>query len=368
VKRAVYFSQTKAEGKTSVLDRIDRLMERACPEDLIAPSNLVAVKLHFGEPGNSTYIRPLFLARIVSYIQRRGGKPFLTDTNTLYAGQRSDSVSHLAAAVANGFALSSVGAPLIIADGLLGDACVHVPIKGNLFDQIPVAHDIYHADGMISVAHFTGHQLTGFAGTIKNLGMGGVSRAAKLRQHSSLGPKIVRKRCTGCGICIEKCAFDALSMVDKKARIDLDRCAGCGLCIAVCPQRAIQVRWNEKTQVFQKKLVEHAMGVINTKKGKALFLNFLVDVTPSCDCLGASGIPIVGDIGTLASIDPVAVDQAAVDLVNGAEGNPNSKVTAPLNPGDDKFRSLYPDIDWEVQLGYAEEIGLGCRAYELISV
>jgi uncharacterized Fe-S center protein len=368
VKNPVYFSDVKAKEKVSLLDRVDHLMDAASPEDLIEPSNLVAVKLHFGEPGNSTYIRPIFAARIVSYIQQHGGKPFLTDTNTLYAGRRSDSVSHLAAAVANGFAPASVGAPLIIADGLLGNACVRVPIKGKLFDEIAVAHDIYHADGLVSVAHFTGHGLTGFAATIKNLGMGGVSREAKLSQHSNLGPKIVRKKCRGCGTCIEKCAFDALSMVDGKARIDLGRCGGCGLCIVVCPHRAIQVRWNEKAPVFQKKLVEHALGVLHNKQGKALFLNFLVDMTPSCDCLGASEVPSVDDIGILSSTDPVAIDQAAVDLVKGKQGNPNSRLKSHLSPGEDKLRGLYPEIDWEVQLEYAEEIGLGHRAYELIPV
>lgn len=368
MKSPVYFSDVKAKDKVSLLDRIDPLMDAASPENFIEPKNLMAVKLHFGEPGNSTYIRPIFAARIVSYIRERGGKPFLTDTNTLYAGGRSDSVSHVATAVANGFAPASVGAPVIIADGLLGNACVRVPIQGNLFDEIAVAHDIYHADGLVSMAHFTGHELTGFAATIKNLGMGGVSREAKLSQHSSLGPKIVRKKCRGCGTCVEKCAFDALSMVDGKARIDLGRCGGCGLCIVVCPHRAIQVRWNEKAPVFQKKLVEHALGVLRDKQGKALFVNFLVDITPSCDCLGASEVPIVDDIGILASTDPVAVDQAAVDLVTGKQGNPNSKLTSHVNPGEDKLRGLYPDIDWEVQLDYAEEIGLGHRAYELIPV
>lgn len=366
MKSPVYFSDVRTKEKVSLLDQIDHLMEAASPENFLEPSHLVAVKLHFGEPGNSTYIRPIFAARIVSYIQEHGGKPFLTDTNTLYAGGRSDSVSHLATAVAHGFAPASVGAPVIIADGLLGNACVRVPVKGKLFDEIAVAHDIYHADGLVSVAHFTGHGLTGFAATIKNLGMGGVSREAKLSQHSSLGPKIVRKRCRGCGTCIEKCAFDALSMVDGKARIDLGRCGGCGLCIAVCPHGAVQVRWNEKAPVFQKKLAEHALGVLGNKQGKALFLNFLLDMTPSCDCLGASDVPIVDDIGILASTDPVAVDQAAVDLVTEAQGNPTSRLKSHCAPGEDKIRGLYPDIDWEVQLEYAEEIGLGNRAYELI--
>jgi len=368
VKRPVYFGDLRVESRFNLLDKVDRLMKRASPKDLIEPNNLVAVKLHFGEPGNSAYVRPIFLARIVSRIQQLGGKPFLTDTNTLYVGKRSESVSHLGTAMANGFCFSSVGAPIIIADGLLGNACVRVSIQGNFHCEIPVAHEIYYADSLVSVAHFTGHELTGFGATIKNIGMGGVSREGKLSQHSNLGPKVIRKKCKACGICIEKCAFDAISKVDGKSRIDLEKCSGCGLCIIVCPHHAINVRWNEKAPIFQKKLVEHNIGVLQNKRGKALFFNFLLQVSPTCDCLGASDAPIVGDIGILASADPVAIDQAAVDLVNGARGNPDSKLVGHLNPGEDKLRDLYPETDWKIQLEYAEEMGLGSRAYELIRV
>lgn len=368
MKSPVYFADLRVDSRFTLLDKIDRLMERGSPKNLIEPNNLVAVKLHFGEPGNSAYVRPIFLSRIVSHIQRLGGKPFLTDTNTLYRGGRSESVSHLRTAVANGFGFSSVGAPIIIADGLLGNACVRVPIKGNFFREIAVAHDIYFADCLVSVAHFTGHELAGFGATIKNIGMGGVNREGKLSQHSNLGPKVTRKRCRACGTCVEKCAFDAISMVEEKARIDLEKCSGCGLCIIVCPHRAITVRWNREVPIFQKKLVEHTLGVLQTKKGKALFFNFLLHVSPLCDCVGASDAPIVGDIGILASTDPVAIDQAAVDLVNAARGNPDSKLANHFDPGEDKLRGLYPELDWETQLQYAEQMGLGNRAYELIPV
>ncbi len=368
VKSPVYFADLRVDPRLNLLDKIDRLMERGSPKGLIEPNNLVAIKLHFGEPGNSGYVRPIFLKPIVSRIQQLGARPFLTDTNTLYRGSRSESVSHLRAAVANGFAFSAVGAPIIIADGLLGNACVRVPVEGNLFREIAVAHDIYHADCLVSVAHFTGHELTGFAATIKNIGMGGVNREGKLSQHSNLGPKVIRKKCKACGVCIEKCAFDAISTIERKSRIDLEKCSGCGLCIVVCPHQAITIRWNKEVPVFQKKLVEHAMGVLQTKKGKSFFFNFLLHVSPVCDCVGASDAPIVGDIGILASADPVAIDQAAVNLVNAARGNPGSKLTNHLDPGEDKIRGLYPELDWEIQLKYAEEMGLGNRSYELIEV
>ncbi len=368
VKTPVYFAKPSDDPGFTLLDKLDRLMERGAPKNLIEANQLVAVKLHFGEPGSLTHVRPSFLSRIVSRIQRLGGKPFLTDTNTLYVGDRSESVSHFRTAIENGFDFSSVGAPIIIADGLLGNACVRVPIKGNLFKEIAVAHEIYHADCLVSVAHFTGHELTGFAGTIKNIGMGGVNREGKLSLHSNLGPKIIRKRCTACGMCIEKCAFGAISTVDAKSRIDLEKCRGCALCIVVCPCHAIRVRWNEKAPIFQKKLVEHAMGVLQNKPGKSFFFNFCLQVTPLCDCAAAADAPIVKDIGILASQDPVAIDQAAVDLVNRAQGNRDLNRAGHLAPGEDKFRSLYPEIDWEIQLEYGEEMGLGSRTYELIPV
>ncbi|MBW2055980.1 MAG: DUF362 domain-containing protein [Deltaproteobacteria bacterium] len=368
MKSQVYFANLRIDSRSNVLDKLERLMSRAAPEKLVESGDLVAVKLHFGEPGNSSYVRPIFLRRILSHIQGLGGKPFLTDTNTLYRGERSESVSHLRAAVANGFGFSSVGAPLIIADGLMGNASVRVAINGNFFQEITVAHDIYYADCLVSVAHFTGHEFTGFGATIKNLGMGGVSREGKLSQHSNLGPKVNRKKCKACGICAEKCAFEAISMVRGKARVHLEKCKGCGICIVVCPQGAIAIQWNREVPLFQKKLVEHALGVLQNKKGKAFFFNFLLQVSPHCDCAGANDAPIVGDIGILASTDPVAIDQAAVDLVNAAQGNPGSKLTKNLNPGEDKLRGLYPEVDWEVQLEYGEQMGLGSRTYDLVPV
>ena len=368
MKSPVYMADLHVEPRFNLLDKVERLMELACPAGLVQPGRLVALKLHFGEPGNTAYVRPVFLERMVSHIKQLGGKPFLTDTNTLYVGQRSESVSHLRTAMRNVFHFSAVGAPVIIADGLLGNACVRVPIKGNLFKEIPVAHDIYYADALVSVAHFTGHELTGFAATLKNIGMGAVSREGKLNQHSSLGPKVIRKQCKACGTCIDQCAFGAISWVDGKSRINLQKCGGCGLCIILCPHRAIRVRWNEKAPTFQKKLVEHVLGVLQTKREKAVFFNFLIQVSPVCDCLGASDAPIVRDIGILAASDPVAIDQAAVDLVNAEPGNPDSKLQGHLGAGEDKLRGLYPDVEWETQLRYAEEMRLGNRAYELIRI
>jgi uncharacterized Fe-S center protein len=154
----------------------------------------------------------------------------------------------------------------------------------------------------------------------------------------------------------------------KVAVIDPKKCIGCGECILTCPHSAIQIQWNESTALFQKKIVEHAFGAIQKKKGKVLYLNFLTNISPACDCYGYSDTPIVRDIGILSSEDPVAIDQASVDLINREEGNRSSKLTKNWGVGEDKFRALYPEVNWSIQLTYAEEMGLGTRNYELIRI
>jgi uncharacterized Fe-S center protein len=233
------------------------------------------------------------------------------------------------------------------------------------------------ADALIGVTHFKGHELSGFGGTLKNLGMGCASRKGKLSQHSNISPQVKKKACVGCETCLPWCPSSAISMIppdsEGKAKhsvalIDPKKCIGCGECILSCPQGAIQIQWNESIPLFQKKMVEHAYGVIHPKKGKALYLNFLTQISPACDCYGFSDTPIVKDIGMLASEDPVAIDQASVDLVNQEEGNCSSKLIKNLEAGGDKFRALYPEVDWNIQLSYGEEIGLGTRNYELIKI
>ncbi len=343
----------------------------------VREKDLVAIKLHFGEQGNTAYVRPIFLRSVVDHVKGFRGKPFLTDTNTLYIGSRSEAVSHLATAYRNGFVYSAVDAPVVIADGLRGNSAVRVQIDRPLFKSVPVAHDIYTANVLICVTHFKGHELTGFGGALKNLGMGCTSREGKLSEHSNISPKVKSKACKGCERCLPVCPGQAISMVSPKreveqkrlvAFIDPGKCIGCGECILTCPSGGIQIRWNETIPVFQKKIVEHAYGALQNKKGKALYLNFLTQISPACDCCGYSDRPIVPDVGILSSEDPVAIDQASADLVNQSEGNPGSKLPGAWKSGEDKFRALYPAVDWSIQLAYAEEIGLGTREYELIKI
>jgi uncharacterized Fe-S center protein len=377
MKSRVHFSDLKAESKKTLFDKLDMLLDRTDLKGKIGEKDLVAIKLHFGEKGNTAYVRPIFLRKVVDRVREFKGKPFLTDTNTLYIGTRSEAVSHLTTAYQHGFSEPAVNAPVLIADGLRGNSAVNVKIDKPIFKTVSVAHAIHMADALICVTHFKGHELSGFGGALKNLGMGCASRQGKLSQHSNISPKVKEKACTGCKNCLPWCPSEAISMMppeseDKSkhpvARIDSNKCIGCGECILTCPAGVIQIQWNEAIPIFQKKMVEYAYGAIHKKKGKVLYLNFLTQISPACDCYGFSDASIVKDIGVLASEDPVAIDQASVDLVNNEEGNRGSKLSKNWKAGEDKFRDLYPEVDWNIQLAYAEEIGLGTREYELIKI
>jgi uncharacterized Fe-S center protein len=354
--------------KENRFKRLGKLLETADLPQIIAERDLVAVKLHFGEMGNTAFIRPIFLREIVKKIKQSGGIPFLTDANTLYAGTRGNSVSHLMTAIQNGFAYPVVEAPIIIADGLKGRSQSAITINQKHFRIAYVGSEIENADTIISVAHFKGHELSGFGGTIKNIGMGSASRHGKLEQHSGIEPKVKAKKCIGCGECIDRCSQLAISLQAEKAVIDGDACIGCGECIINCPQRAINVQFSKSIPDFMEKMVEYAYGVLKNKNSKAFFINFITDVTPACDCWPVSDAPIVGDIGIAASTDPVAIDQASVDLVNKASALDDSRLRKNRGSGEDKFQGLYPKVDWTIQLDYAAQIGLGSRQYELVKI
>ncbi len=349
-------------------EKIGRLLDTAGLSKAIKERNLVAVKLHFGELGNTAFIRPVFIKKIVESIKSHGSIPFLTDCNTLYAGTRSDAPNHHATAISNGFAYSVVNAPVIIADGLRGQSEITVTINQRRFKKVYIGSEIIHADSLLSAAHFKGHELSGFGGTIKNLGMGCASRRGKLAQHSTVAPKVKTKKCEGCGECTAHCSQQAISLIKEKAVIDSKKCIGCGECIIICPNNAIQIQWNQDIPVFMENMVEYTMGVLQNKKDRALFLNFITNVSPACDCIAHNDAPIVRDIGIVASKDPVAIDQASVDLVNKEQALEGSCLTTNIKSGEDKFRGIYPKINWEIQLEYAEKVKLGSRDYELIAI
>lgn len=360
----VYFADMRAGTRENLFTKLERLMELCELPAIIARGDLTAIKLHFGEKGGHAYIRPTFVRCIVDRVKDSGGKPFLTDSSTLYPGERKEAVSALTCAIENGFAYAVVNAPLVMCDGLRGHSARRVAVAGELLKEVDIGLDILEADALITLSHFKCHELTGFGGAIKNLAMGCSSREGKLEQHSTVAPEVADKFCTGCAACLKACAHEAIRLIESRARIDKDACAGCGRCITVCETRAIRIQWNEEAPLVMKKMAEYALGAISGKQGKLLFINFVTQVSPACDCFGHSDAPIVPDLGILASIDPVALDQACADLVNRAQGLPDTALKEGHAPGGDKFRGVHPQIDWETTLLHAERIGLGTRDYQ----
>ncbi len=364
-KPGVFFTDLRATGKRNLLEKVSELLTFAGLRELFSKGHLVAVKLHFGEKGNTGFISPVFVRRIVEMIEETGASPFLTDTNTLYTGTRCNSVSHIRTAIENGFDYAVTGAPIIIADGIRGESRELVEVPGaRVCSEVSIARDIAAASGLVVITHFKCHEMSGFGGALKNVGMGCASREGKLTQHSNCAPTVDPSECTCCGECAEICPVDAID-IGRSAVINDATCIGCGHCIAVCPEDTINIVWNETTIAMQEKMAEHAAGALKGKLERSVFINFITHVSPLCDCYGHTDAPIVPDIGIAASIDPVALDQASADLVNAAQGLKDTALTSGLEPGGDKFRGVHPDVDWTVQLTRAEELGLGKRDYSL---
>eukprot|EP01022_Parablepharisma_sp_SALTPOND_P027137 TRINITY_DN6584_c0_g1_i1.p2 TRINITY_DN6584_c0_g1~~TRINITY_DN6584_c0_g1_i1.p2 ORF type:complete len:423 (-),score=157.48 TRINITY_DN6584_c0_g1_i1:435-1703(-) len=378
----VYFIDLRANLKRSLVNKIDELIEAVDLAATVKPGGLTALKLHFGEKGNTAFIRPVFVRRFVDAVKAAGGHPFLTDANTLYVGTRSDAPGHLVTATENGFAYSVAGAPLVIADGLKGHSAVAVPVDLPECAEAHIGAEVVEADSLISLSHFKGHEVSGFGGAIKNLGMGAASRRGKLFMHSNITPSIDAGLCISCGTCIKRCPVAAIKFAPRddepaplesenpkvKAVKDPDKCIGCGDCILACPKEAIQIGWDAEVPEFLRRMVAYTKGVVANKKDRMVHFSFLTQISPACDCYPFNDAPMVADIGILASTDLVAIDQAAVDLVNQAPGLPGTELKHAHAPGEDKFRDLYPRVDWDIQLAYAQEIGLGSRDYELVNI
>lgn len=363
----VYFADLRANSRRNLLDKIDSLIESVGVKEKFSKGHLAAIKLHFGEKGNTSYISPVFVRRVVDRIKETGALPFLTDTNTLYVGTRGNSVNHLKTAIENGFGFEVTNAPLIIADGLRGEFGVDVVVNGRHFEKVHIAGEIANADAIVVLTHFKCHELTGFGGALKNLGMGCATREGKLAQHSRCAPVVDPKGCSSCGACAPSCPVDAIQ-IGAVAVIDDKICIGCGHCIAACPEATINVRWDETTKVLQEKMTEYVKGVLSGKEEKRVFVNFITHVSPACDCYGHNDAPIVPDVGILASVDPVAIDAASADMVNAQAGFVETALVSGHEKGGDKFMGVHPGVDWNVQLDSAERLGLGTRAYEIEKV
>jgi len=364
----VYFWNLRASRKMPFDLRIKKLLKKLELGSMLEPGMLTAVKVHFGEGGATGFVSPLWIKPIVEFIRKSGAKPFLTDTNTLYTGNRGESVSHHLQAAAHGFDPNVLNAPVIIADGLKSGNERVVQYPGNKLKEFYLAGDIVDCDFLVNVSHFKGHELAGFGGALKNLAMGCATRQGKMRQHCGLGPKIDQEKCQECGTCVTVCAPGAISLVNEKISLDLEKCVGCASCFLACRTGALQINWKTDVLDFLERMTEYAAAVLSLKKRLCVHINFVFNVTPDCDCPGFSDAPVCADIGVLASIDPVALDQVCLDLVDQAQPLFPSKLPDKTRPGDDKFGLIHPKTNGRYYLDYASRLGLGSRNYELVHI
>jgi len=343
------------EGIAQVSAKLQYLLNESRLLDFIHPGFKVAVKMHFGEEGNTGFVKSEYLRVICDQITVKGASPAAADTNTLYKGRRTDSAGHLAMAAEHGFAREKISAEIVVPDDSRKENTVDIQIDRQFVKSAKLAKFFVEADAIVGVNHFKGHIMTGFGGALKNLGMGCAAREGKLQQHADVSPVVYADSCTGCGECEKACPADAIVIRNNKAVIEGDKCIGCATCIAVCPFSAIDVPWGSGAGTIQQKMIEYTSAVMKGKKGRLGFLNFCIKITKECDCLAKDDPRVSPDIGILASVDPVSIDKASFDLINQACGR-------------DIFRELHPERDGKIQLEYAHQLGLGNLDYELIEL
>lgn len=374
-KAKVYFTDFRTIAFGDGLPaKLKKLIRKAGIGDIDMDGKFVAIKMHFGELGNISYLRPNYARAVAEVVKELGGKPFLTDCNTMYPGSRKNALEHLYCAWENGFTPMTVGCPILIGDGLKGTDDVEVPVKdGEYVKHAKIGRAIMDADVFISLTHFKGHEMTGFGGTIKNIGMGCGSRAGKKDQHSSGKPHIEQDLCRGCRKCQRECANGGLVFDEgtRKMHVDQEHCVGCGRCLGACNFDAIEFDNDSANELLNCRMAEYTKAVVDGRPN--FHISLIVDVSPNCDCHGENDAPILPNIGMFASFDPLALDQACVDACMAANPMPNSQLGDNLKkPGfadwGDPFRNSTPESEWRSCLDHAQKIGLGTREYELIKL
>lgn len=370
----VYFTTFKTSQHENLIQKLHRLMKQAGFENIDFTDKYAAIKIHFGEYGNLAFLRPNYAKVVADYVKELGGKPFLTDCNTLYVGSRKNALDHMDTAYLNGFSPLQTGCHVIIGDGLKGTDEALVPINGEYVKEAKIGQAIMDADIFISLTHFKGHEMAGFGGAIKNIGMGCGSRAGKMEQHCDGKPSVVGE-CVGCGACSRICAHGAPVIENGKATIDHEKCVGCGRCLAVCPKDAIAAGFSDSIKMLNYKMAEYSLAVC--KDRPCFHVSLICDVSPNCDCHSENDIPIIPNVGMLASFDPVALDQACADLCNKMPVVAGSELEKSMHEhGEhhheheefDHFKANHPDTEWQSCLEHSEKIGLGTRSYELVTI
>ena len=371
-KSKVYFTDFRTHVGVSLTEKLQRLIKKAGMTDIDMDGKFVAIKMHFGELGNLSYLRPNYAKAVADVVKECGGKPYLTDCNTLYPGSRKNALEHLDCANINGFNTITTGCQIIIGDGLRGTDDITVPVRnGEYCKEAYIGRAVMDADIFISLTHFKGHESTGFGGAIKNIGMGCGSRAGKMQQHNSGKPIVHDDLCRGCRRCAKECGSDAITYENGKAVINQDICKGCGRCIGACAFDAIENQNWDANEILGRKMAEYSQAVCD---GRPTFhISLVRDISPNCDCHGENDAPILPDVGIFASFDPVALDQACVDACLHATPMPNSQLSDNLadphwHHHHDNFLDSNPNVRWKETLEHAEKIGLGTREYELIQM
>ena len=370
----VYFTSFRTRLGEGLPHKLQRFLKAAGIGEIDMSGKFVAIKMHFGELGNIAYLRPNYAKAVADLIKELGGIPFLTDCNTLYPGSRKNAIEHLYCAWENGFTPLSAGCPVIIADGLKGTDDVEVPVEGGEYvKSAKIGRAIMDADVFISLSHFKGHEMTGFGGAIKNIGMGCGSRAGKKEQHSNGKASIDEAACRGCRQCLKECANDALHFdaEARKMRINQDNCVGCGRCVGACNFDAISFANDAAISELNCRMAEYTKAVVDDRP--QFHISLVLDISPYCDCHPENDAPILPDIGMFCSTDPLALDQACVDACLKAQPLPDSILGDHMREEGfcdhhDHFVNTTPESEYQTCLAHAEKIGLGSREYDLIEV
>ncbi|MBP3410937.1 MAG: DUF362 domain-containing protein [Clostridia bacterium] len=372
-KSKVYFTDFRvAVGSSGLTGKLKKLMEMAGIGQIDMDGKFVAIKMHFGELGNLSFLRPNYARAVADMVKDMGGKPYLTDCNTMYPGSRKNALEHLECAWENGFTPLTVGCPILIGDGLKGTDDIAVPVNGGEYiKEAYIGHAIMDADVFLSLTHFKGHEMTGFGGTIKNIGMGCGSRAGKKDQHSSGKPTVIAPLCRGCRRCQRECANNGLEFdaATKKMRVNADNCVGCGRCLGACNFDAIDFVQDNAPDDLNRRMAEYAKAVVDGRPN--FHVSLVCDISPNCDCHSENDAPILPNIGMFASFDPIALDQACADACLKAEPIANSQLGDNMRKPNffdfrDHFKNTKPNVEWKSCLEHGEKIGLGTRDYELI--